>query len=172
MPEQQMTIQQWEELNVQHSKRYATLQRLQEKLQAAQAALQPCDVSEAMRPLTPNLMLCCPSGMTEADRVEWLKAAVMTIGDIPRDLLEPACFQARKKCDHPAKIVPFICKEVEHSMQWRESTFRNARDELNKFNRPKAQPVIDDREQDRSYIAAEIGALAKELERKAQMSEP
>ena len=172
MTERVTAIQQWEQLNVPRSKRCSTLDRLQENLKAAQAALEPCDLLEAMRLLTPMLTLCAPSGMTEAERVKWLTSAIETIGDIPHDLLERACFKGRKKCDHPAKIVPFICKEVEHSMEWRESTLRNVRAELNKFTRPKAQPIIDNREQDRSYIAAEIGALARELERKAQMSEP
>jgi hypothetical protein len=168
MDEQAMTA--WEELNGRQFKPCPTLERLRRDVEQAQAALAPCALSEAMRLLTPNLMLCSPSGMTEADRVEWLKAAIMTIGDIPHDLLERACLEGRKKCDHPAKIVPFICQDVERSISLRKTSLRNAREALDRFTRPKAPALTDERQEDRSCLAQEVGALAREMERKAQMS--
>lgn len=47
--------------------------------------------------------------MSSEERTAWYKAALMTIGDMPEDILRMACEAARKACDHPAKIVPFIC---------------------------------------------------------------
>lgn len=108
--------------------------------------------------------------MSEADRVEWLKAALMTIGDCPRDILEEACLAARKVCDHPAKIVPFICKHVGDIPAQRIKAVDRIGMELANAGKPrlerKAPPL-----EDRAGLAADIGALARELERKARMSE-
>lgn len=53
--------------------------------------------------------------MSQDDRTEWLKVAWSTLSDVPADLLAMACRTARKTCDHPAKIVPAIIREVETS---------------------------------------------------------
>lgn len=115
-----------------------------------------------------NLVLCSPSGMSEADRVEWLKAALMTIGDCPRDILEEACLAARKVCDHPAKIVPFICKHVGEIPERRRKAVEHARMELANAGKPRLERKPPP-ELDQTGLAEEIGALARELEAKARV---
>lgn len=108
--------------------------------------------------------------MSEADRIEWLKVAVETIGDIPQDLLEMACRKAKRICDHPAKIVPFICKETEELVVFRKRQAAHAKAQRENAANPRLakQP---EQEPDRTGLAADIGALARELERKVRMSE-
>lgn len=98
--------------------------------------------------------------MSEADRVEWLKAALMTIGDCPRDLLEQACFAARKVCDHPAKIVPFICNEIgdrpKHRLEMVEYAYR----QIENFGKPKIAPPQPEPTRDLGPITQEeVNAL-------------
>lgn len=106
--------------------------------------------------------------MSEADRVEWLKAALMTIGDCPRDILEEACLAARKVCDHPAKIVPFICKYVGEIPERRRKAVEHARMELANAGKPRLERKPPP-ELDQTGLAEEIGALARELEAKARV---
>lgn len=63
--------------------------------------------------LTPCLSLVAPTGMTEADREDWLRAAWVTLDGIPADLLDIGCAHARKVCDHPAKVVPAILTAIQ-----------------------------------------------------------
>ncbi len=151
----------WEELNGRPCKPSESLE---------ETRAQPCALPEAMRLLGKNLTLCSPSGMSEADRIEWLKVAVETIGDIPQDLLEMACRKAKRVCDHPAKIVPFICKETEELVAFRKKQAANAKAQRENAANPRLtkQP---EQEPDRKGLAADIGALARELERKVRMSE-
>lgn len=65
--------------------------------------------------------------MQEGDRTAWYKAALMTIGDMPLSLLKQATAEARKVCDHPAKIVPFICKFEPDTARWASEKLRHAR---------------------------------------------
>lgn len=58
--------------------------------------------------LASALALCVPSGFSEDDRALWLKVATETVKDIPAAILRQAIIEARKVCDHPSKIVPFI----------------------------------------------------------------
>jgi hypothetical protein len=127
----------WEELNGQPYKPSETLELLRIQLQERKAKAMACPPQEAMALLGINLVLCSPSGMTEADRVEWLKAALMTIGDCPKDLLEDACFEARKVCDHPAKIVPFICGHIKDRPAWRWEQVRYIESKIENFDKPK-----------------------------------
>jgi len=64
------------------------------------------------RELVACLTLTAPSGMSEADRTEWLKAAWGTLAHLPPDLLSIGCTAARRRCDHPSKIVPTILEET------------------------------------------------------------
>lgn len=57
--------------------------------------------------------------MTSDDRTEWLKVARMTLADVPADLLARGCEVARRKCDHPAKVVPAILDEIEMALRFR-----------------------------------------------------
>ncbi len=108
--------------------------------------------------------------MSEADRIEWLKVAVETIGDIPQDLLEMACQKAKRACDHPAKIVPFICKETDELVAFRKRQADHARRQRENAANPRLTKQREP-EPDRTGLARDIGALARELERKARMSE-
>ena len=106
--------------------------------------------------------------MSEADRIEWLKEAVETIGDIPQDLLEMACNKAKRICDHPAKIVPFICKETEELVAFRKKQAAHAKAQRENAASPR---LTKPPEVDRTGLAQDVGALARELERKVRMSE-
>lgn len=76
--------------------------------------------------LTTALALCAPTGMNPDDRTEWLKAARMTVGHLPADLLTAACRHVRETCDHPAKIVPAIIAFAEAEYAERERALRIA----------------------------------------------
>lgn len=81
--------------------------------------------------------------MQEGDRTAWYKAALMTIGDIPLSLLKRATSEARKVCDHPAKIVPFICNFEPDTARWSSEKLRHARaavENLNAVRLPKHEP--------------------------------
>lgn len=77
--------------------------------------------------------------MQEADRTAWYKAALMTIGDIPLSLLRRATAQARKVCDHPAKIVPFICKFESDTVRWANDKVRHARATVENLTAPRLE---------------------------------
>jgi hypothetical protein len=94
--------------------------------------LQPWQTSRGIQPATSRqflaelgacLTLVAPTGMAEDDRVEWLKVARMTLGDVPADLLERGCAVARRTCDHPSKIVPTILGEIGTALAWRKQNF-------------------------------------------------
>lgn len=112
--------------------------------------------------------------MSDNDRFEWYKAALMTIGDMPVDLLAEACAEARKVCDHPAKIVPFICahdhtvkKPWHDTMRWRRRALRDAQAKMENINAKRIGATPTELpEGERRSLAADIGELVKELERK------
>lgn len=62
--------------------------------------------------LAPILTLCCPSGMTQSDREEWLIAAALQIQNM--GLTDYILADALKTIivDHPAKIMPAIAAYV------------------------------------------------------------
>lgn len=112
--------------------------------------------------------------MSDNDRYEWYKAALMTIGDMPADLLADACAAARKVCDHPAKIVPFICshdpsvkKHWQDTLRWRKRALNDAQAKIENINAKRigATPTTLP-EGERISLATDLGALVKELERK------
>jgi hypothetical protein len=75
--------------------------------------------------------------MQEAERTAWYKAAIMTISDIPLQILRRACEQARRTCDHPAKIVPFICNFEPEAVRWSKEALRHAQAQVDNFNAPR-----------------------------------
>jgi hypothetical protein len=87
--------------------------------------------------------------MQEGDRTAWYKAAFMTIGDIPLTYLKLACEAARKACDHPAKIVPFICKYETEAVRWANENLRHARARFENLNAPRIE------KHDPEYMTAE-----------------
>lgn len=68
--------------------------------------------------------------MSEDDRLEWCMAALATIGDMPEDLLDEACRAGRRRCDHPAKIVPFICDDESKTVKPWLDTLKRRKEEL------------------------------------------
>jgi hypothetical protein len=98
--------------------------------------------------------------MQEGDRTAWYKAAYMTIGDIPLSLLQRATAEARKVCDHPAKIVPFICKYETEAVRWANDILRNARAVVDNMSAPRLE------KQDPDYMTADdLAELKAELAR-------
>jgi hypothetical protein len=112
-------------------------------LALAEDRVRPATAMEFAALLAPCLALCAPSGMTSDDRAEWLKAARMSIGDFPADVLEAACRSARLTCDHPAKIVPHIAKQASDEMEERRRQLRIAQSRAER-RRDEAQNVADD----------------------------
>jgi hypothetical protein len=84
--------------------------------------------------------------MSSEERTAWYKAALMTIGDMPEAILAQACAEARKRCDHPAKIVPFIC-DAESKIQkpwlttwaWMKRRLNDERRRVENLNAPKLE---------------------------------
>jgi hypothetical protein len=96
--------------------------------------------------------------MSNDDRHEWYKAALATIGDIPADLLERACIAARKVCDHPAKIVPFICSHEPELLKWRRENLHRATKIMENIEAPRLEKA------DPNYMtAADLAELKAEL---------
>lgn len=81
-------------------------------LRQAGRELLPATKAEFAKALLPRLALVAPSGMTEANRQEWLKGAWIALDGVPANLLAQGC-AATGLCDHPAKIVPAILREIE-----------------------------------------------------------
>jgi hypothetical protein len=96
--------------------------------------------------------------MSNDDRHEWYKAALSTIGDIPADLLERACVAARKVCDHPAKIVPFICSHEPELLKWRRENLHRATKIMENIESPRLEKA------DPNYMtAADLAELKANL---------
>lgn len=93
----------------------------------SERSLAPAGAEQFQRQLTACLALCSPSGMSEDDRREWLRAAWGALHGIPADLLKRGCAEARRRADHPAKIVPIIMAEVEDA--WRRRKAGDVRSE-------------------------------------------
>ena len=89
------------------------------RMDEAEAALIGSQPDQITMGLMPALALVGASGMTQADREEWLHAAVDALRHIPWDLLSGAIARAKMNCDHPSKIVPFIVKDVASSLGFR-----------------------------------------------------
>lgn len=96
--------------------------------------------------------------MQEGDRTAWYKAALMTIGNMPEDLLAESCAAARKVCDHPAKIVPFICAFNPNPLKWRQEALRDAQRIIENLNAPRIE------KHDPDYMTAQdLAEMKKEL---------
>lgn len=70
----------------------------------------PPTSAQALAELTRCLALAVPAGMTEPAREAWLRVAVAEVGGIPAAYFAEACQHARRTADHPAKIIPAICR--------------------------------------------------------------
>jgi hypothetical protein len=78
----------------------------------AAAVLAPAVGDDFACQLSPTLALVAPAGMSEDDQVAWLATAGQTLAGMPADLLARGCAAARRKADHPSKIVAAIFAEV------------------------------------------------------------
>lgn len=83
--------------------------------------LQPATAMEVTLSLGACLALVAGSGMHDDARDEWLDVAKETLRGIPVDLLERGCAAARRRADHPSKVVPTIMAEVGDAWGWRRS---------------------------------------------------
>jgi hypothetical protein len=148
----------WELQNEQPDKHCTKYQAALAALKAAQDKYRQATPQEIITLLAPCLMLCAPSGMQEAERTAWYKAAIMTVNHIPLSILQRACEQARRNCDHPAKIVPFICKFEPEAVRWANDAIRHAQALVDNFNAPRIA------KQEPEYITAdELAELKNEL---------
>jgi hypothetical protein len=94
--------------------------------------------------------------MQETERTAWYKAAIMTVNHIPLSILQRACEQARRTCDHPAKIVPFICNFEPEAVRWANDAIHHAQALVDNFNAPRIT------KQEKEYITPEEFAALKE----------
>jgi hypothetical protein len=78
----------------------------------AAAQLTPATRGDFKRTVAPTLSLVAPASMSENDQTAWLATAAETLSGIPADLLERGCLAARRKIDHPSKIVAAIFAEI------------------------------------------------------------
>ena len=78
--------------------------------------MEPADDLTFRNELAACLALVAPVGMTEEAKADWLTVAWETLRHLPADLLRSGCVEARKSCDHPAKIVPAIVAATRDSL--------------------------------------------------------
>jgi hypothetical protein len=96
------------------------------QVEEAQSRLTPATRRDAKQHLGPTLTLVAPAGMSEDDQTIWLASAMETLSGIPADLLATGCMEARRKVDHPAKIVPAIFKAIGQAWDVRKADLRDA----------------------------------------------
>lgn len=69
-----------------------------------------------MSAVAPCLALVAPTGLSEADRNEWLVAALVTLDELKldSDVLRSAAKAARHdpRCDHHSKIIPAMMRHI------------------------------------------------------------
>lgn len=106
----------------------------------ALAALEHSDPDQIVVALMPVLALVGAAGMTQADREEWLHAAVDALRHIPSDLLASAASRARLSCDHPSKVIPFIVKDSAESLAFRRRRLADLQ-ELDAAHHAKSLPA-------------------------------
>lgn len=90
--------------------------------------LSPATDGQVIAQLSSCLALVRPVGMTERETEDWLNVAMTTIGDLPQDLLERGCAEARATCTHHGQIVPAIVKETRERWEARQRSARNRPD--------------------------------------------
>lgn len=106
-------------------------------LAQADQELSPATRDDFRQQLTACLTLVAPTGMTQDDRNEWLKAAWGTLDGIPADLLASGATAARQWADHPAKVVPAILREIEAIWAKRRANRGAVVEAMGKMEEPK-----------------------------------
>ncbi len=140
-------------------------------LREASNELSPASRTEFAATLLPSLALVSPTGMTEGDRKEWLKAAWIALDGIPLDLLKRGCTAARLS-DHPAKLVPAILTEVTPAWNLRRANRSDILAAMAKMEPPAdAEPRCTPEEADRIRREAGIKYEGPESDWKAKLRE-
>lgn len=130
--------------------------------------LTPATAAEFRNELTACLALVVPVGMSEEARRDWLRVAWGTLKFWPVDLLRIGCEEARKTCDHPAKIVPAIVEATQHSLEKRRD--RNRGSEVPLIAGPghrkpvmdrRGEPMSEDDTAELNGILESLGATAR-----------
>lgn len=73
------------------------------------------------------LALVRPVSMTDDAALEWINVAAKELRGFPPSTVEQACSEARRKCSHHAKILPFVVEECERLETEFAKAARNAR---------------------------------------------
>ena len=149
-------------LQTQQSQPLATLPPgLTTSLSNAEARLVPCGAKTGTAELAATLTLCAPTGMTQAERRDWINVARRELAGIPADLMERGCSHARKVADHPAKIIPAIFKEVGGEWDRRKRVRREIEREIETWRRSQEVAQLPPPEvctpEDAQRIIAEVG---------------
>lgn len=109
----------------------------------AETKLAPATVDDFRKQLNACLILVAPTGMTQDDRAEWLRAAWGTLDGIPADLLEAGAEVARETCDHPSKIVPTIMRTIDAVWRKRKEDRARVVKALDRMVEPEPTPQED-----------------------------
>jgi hypothetical protein len=104
--------------------------------------MKPATKEHFRNELVACLALVSPVGMTEEAKRDWLKVAWAELKHLPADILSAGCSEARKTCDHPAKIVPAIIEATAQAMRWRRNS---AEDGPLALPAPSTKHVLDRR---------------------------
>jgi hypothetical protein len=88
--------------------------------------LAPAEPEEILDMLMPVMALTGGAGMSPDDRREWMAAAIDALGAFPADGVSEALKQARLKCDHPSKVIPFVTEYCEDIVRWRTKNLERA----------------------------------------------
>ncbi|MFS0771059.1 hypothetical protein [Sphingomonas sp. 1P08PE] len=83
--------------------------------------LTPATANDITIAVAPCLALVGGVGMNEEGRIEWLRAATEALRGMPTDLLRRGCDAAKRRADHPSKIIPAIMDEVQDTWEWRKA---------------------------------------------------
>lgn len=75
--------------------------------------------SEAVPHLAACLALVRPVSMSEEAAAEWLAVAATELAGYRTGLVIGALSEARKRCNYPSQIIPFVIKDMEDATPWR-----------------------------------------------------
>ena len=103
-------------------------------------ALKPAGERFGTGQLLACLTLVAPSGLTAADRNEWVRVAKETLTGIPGDLLSWGCQQARETCRFPSEIVPAVTAASKDEWSRRIRALERAEEAYANRNTPRIAP--------------------------------
>lgn len=112
-------------------------------LSEAEAKCAPPTAKQGRAELAACLTLVAPSGMSAADRNEWLAVAAATLSGIPADLLAEGSRVARERCRFASEIVPTIHDTVKDRWAVRRRNLEWARQAEANRNAPRLESKPD-----------------------------